>query len=216
LTYNCPLRFLEFKEAYIDKMMEYNGLKIESCDRVYAPSEDTLLLAENLKSRPDDYVLEIGTGTGFIALAASLKTKKVVATDINPYAVNCARENLKINNIPNMEVRPGDLFKPVKGEKFDLIIFNTPYLPSSEDEIIGDELDAAWNGGIDGRKVIDAFLDELKDYLCKKGRIQLVQSSLSDNKKTLEKLENMGFESEITAMERFFFEEVVVISAELK
>ncbi|GAB6055386.1 methyltransferase [Methanobacterium movens] len=205
-----------FKISYIDKMMKYKGLKIESCDRVYTPSEDTLLLADNLKSEKNDYVLEIGTGTGFIALTASLIAKKVVATDINPHAVKCAWKNLKINNISNMEVRQGDLFKPVEGEKFDLIIFNTPYLPSSEDEIIEDDLDAAWNGGIDGRKVIDVFLDDLKDYLCKKGRVQLVQSSLSDNKKTLKKLEKMGFNAEITAMERFFFEEIVVISAELK
>jgi release factor glutamine methyltransferase len=115
-----------------------------------------------------------------------------------------------------MEFRKGDLFQPVLGEKFDLILFNTPYLPTAEDEIIGDELDAAWDGGEDGRQVIDLFLNEVKNHLKDTGIVQLVQSSLSDNKKTCQKLENQGFRVEITARERFFFEEIVVISGFLE
>jgi release factor glutamine methyltransferase len=73
-------------------------------------------------------------------------------------------------------------------------------------------LNAAWDGGEDGRDVIDRFLDELLEHLTPKGRVQLVQSSLSDNKETLEKLENMGFEASITAKEHAFFEDIVVIT----
>lgn len=197
-------------------MPEYNHIKFETCKQVYAPAEDTFLLADNLIVHEGDIVLEIGTGTGLVALNASKTASKVVATDINPHAIKCAQANTLLNEVGNMDIRPGDLFQPVQDEKFDLILFNTPYLPSAEDEIIGDELDAAWDGGVDGRRVIDLFLNEVRNYLNGKGIVQLVQSSLSNNEKTCQKLEDMGFKVEITASERFFFEEIVVISGFLK
>lgn len=193
-------------------MPYYEDIIFETCQQVYAPAEDTFLLADSLLVKEGDDVLEIGTGTGLVALFASKKASKVVATDINPYALECARANTLLNGVKNMEIRKGDLFQPVLGEKFDLILFNTPYLPTAEDEIIGDELDAAWDGGEDGRQVIDLFLNEVKNHLKDTGIVQLVQSSLSDNKKTCQKLENQGFRVEITAREKFFFEEIVVIS----
>jgi release factor glutamine methyltransferase len=197
-------------------MPQYNNIKFETCQQVYAPAEDTFLLADNLLVHKGDVVLEIGTGTGLVALSASKLASKVVATDINPHAIKCAQANTLLNGVNNMDIHQGDLFQPVLGEKFDLILFNTPYLPSAEDEIIGDELDAAWDGGPDGRRVIDLFLNEVRNYLNDKGIVQLVQSSLSDNKKTCQKLESMGFKVEITDSERFFFEEIVVISGFLK
>jgi release factor glutamine methyltransferase len=197
-------------------MPNYEDIIFETCQQVYAPAEDTFLLADSLLVKEGDDVLEIGTGTGLVALFASKKASKVVATDINPYALECARANTLLNGVKNMEIRKGDLFQPVLGEKFDLILFNTPYLPTAEDEIIGDELDAAWDGGEDGRQVIDLFLNEVKNHLKDTGIVQLVQSSLSDNKKTCQKLENQGFRVEITARERFFFEEIVVISGFLE
>lgn len=193
-------------------MPNYDDIIFETCQQVYAPAEDTFLLADSLLVKEGDEVLEIGTGTGLVALVASKKASKVVATDINPHAIECARTNTLLNGVENMEIRQGDLFQPVFGEKFDLVLFNTPYLPTAEDEVIGDELDAAWDGGEDGRKVIDLFLNEVKNHLKDTGIVQLVQSSLSNNKKTCQKLEKQGFRVEITARERFFFEEVVVIS----
>ena len=55
----------------------------------------------------------------------------VIATDINPHALQCAIKNIIGNKAFNMELREGDLFEPVANDKFDLILFNTPYLPSS-------------------------------------------------------------------------------------
>jgi release factor glutamine methyltransferase len=158
-------------------------------------------------------ILEIGTGTGIIAIIAAKRASKVIATDINPHAIDCAVKNIITNKTYNVELRKGNLFEPVEGEKFDLILFNTPYLPSSTDEKSDDELDAAWNGGLDGREVIDRFLEEVTDYLNPDGKVQMVQSSLSDNKKTLKKFEDLGFKASITACEKCFFEEIVVISA---
>jgi release factor glutamine methyltransferase len=197
-------------------MLDYNGICYQTHPKVYEPAEDTFLFAENLLVERKDHVLEIGTGTGIIALLAAKKCRKVTATDVNPHAIDCALKNIIANRSYNVELRKGNLLEPVEGEKFDLILFNTPYLPTSDDEQVDDELEAAWDGGVDGRKVIDLFLDGFKNHLNPGGRVQLVQSSLSDIVKTLNKLDEMGFESSVTAKEKCFFEEVVVITGILK
>ena len=194
-------------------MLKYNDIKFQTHPQVYEPAEDTYLLAGSIEVNRLSYVLEIGTGTGIIAIIAAKKANKVIATDINPHAIDCTVKNLITNKTYNVELRKGDLFEPVQNEKFDLILFNTPYLPSAEDEKLDDELDAAWNGGLNGRDVIDRFIDEVKDYLNPGGKVQLVQSSLSDNQETLNKLQEQGFEASITAREKGFFEEIVVITA---
>ncbi|MDI6724370.1 MAG: class I SAM-dependent methyltransferase [Methanobacterium sp.] len=197
-------------------MLEYKGLVIYKHPKVYEPAEDTFLLVENLDIKRSDDVLEIGTGTGLVAVYAAQRSRNVVATDINDYALQCAVKNTITNRTYNVELRKGSLFEPVKDEKFDLILFNTPYLPTGEDEKLDEELNAAWDGGSGGRDTIDQFLNELKAHLKPNGRVQLVQSSLSDNEKTLAKLEELGFDAEITASEKCFFEEIVVITGKLK
>ena len=200
----------------VKQMIEYKGIVIYTHPNVYEPAEDTFLLAENLDIQRRDEVLEIGTGTGLIAVTAAQKSKKVTATDINEDAVKCALKNTITNRTYNVELKQGNLFEPVKDEKFDLILFNTPYLPTDEDEKLDDELNAAFDGGLEGRETIDKFLDEVKDHLNECGRVQLVQSSLSDNEKTIQKLEELGFDASITATEKCFFEEIVVITGILK
>ena len=195
-------------------MIRYHGMEFHTCEKVYEPAEDTFLLADNLLVRQSDKVLEIGTGTGIISIIASKKTENVIAIDINKYAVECAQKNAKINQTP-IDVRLGDLFGPVEDEKFDLILFNTPYLPTDEDEMVNDELEAAWDGGKDGRSVIDRFIKDLSTHLNPRGHVQLVQSSLSNVEETIGKLMEMNFEVTITASERFFFEEVVVLTGAL-
>jgi release factor glutamine methyltransferase len=192
-------------------MIRYMGMEFETCKQVYEPAEDTFLLAENLSIKKSDRILEIGTGTGIIAIIASKKAKNVVAVDINVHAVQCAQKNAEINQAI-VDVRLGDLFGPVEDEKFDLILFNTPYLPTHNEEMVEDDLEAAWDGGKNGRRVIDRFIKELPEHLTAEGRVQLVQSSLSDVEQTIGKLMEMGFKASITASERFFFEEVVVIT----
>lgn len=197
--------------------MKIGEFEFETEEMVYEPSDDSFLLAENLDISPGDKVLEIGTGSGIIAMHASKLSDKVVATDINFNAVELADKNFKNNNINNIQLLFGDLFEPIKSEseknqKFDVILFNTPYLPTDECEILEDNLNYAFDGGLDGRKVIDRFLNQVKDYLNEGGRVQLVQSSLSNVEETLLKLEQLGFLTEITASEKFFFEEIVLIT----
>ncbi len=193
-------------------MIEYEGLQIETCKDVYIPAEDSFLFADNLILKPEYEVLEIGPGTGIISLTASKIVKKVTCIDINPKAVLCTTKNIKKNNIKNVTVLEGDLFEPIGKQKFDLILFNTPYLPTDEMDITDDLLNKAWDGGEDGRETINRFLNEIKNHLKPKGIVQLVQSSLSDNKKTCKKLKKLGFEVEITANEHIFFEDITVIS----
>ena len=187
--------------------------EIETDDLVYIPSDDTFLLAENLEIKEGQSVLEIGTGSGLVSMYASLLSDDVTATDINYNALELAEKNFKLNNINTIRLEFGDLFEPVKNEKFDVILFNTPYLPTNSDDIIDDELNYAFDGGLNGREVIDRFINEVSNHLNDKGIVQIIQSSLSDNNRTLDMFDRNGFVAEIAESEKFFFEEIVLINA---
>ncbi|WP_296856172.1 HemK2/MTQ2 family protein methyltransferase [uncultured Methanobrevibacter sp.] len=187
--------------------------EIETDDLVYIPSDDTFLLAENLEIKKGQSVLEIGTGSGLVSMYASLLTDDVTATDINYNALELAEKNFKLNNIGTIKLEFGDLFEPVKDKKFDVILFNTPYLPTDSDDIINDDLNYAFDGGLDGRKVIDRFINQVSNHLNEKGIVQIIQSSLSDNDRTLDMFDRNGFVAEIAESEKFFFEEIVLINA---
>ena len=193
--------------------MKMGKFEIETDDLVYIPSDDTFLLAENLEIKEGQSVLEIGTGSGLVSMYASLLTDDVTATDINYNALELAEKNFKLNNINTIKLEFGDLFEPVKDRKFDVILFNTPYLPTDSDDIINDDLNYAFDGGLDGRKVIDRFINEVSNHLNDKGIVQIIQSSLSDNNRTLDMFDRNGFVAEIAESEKFFFEEIVLINA---
>lgn len=192
--------------------MNYNGVEYNECDEVYPPAEDTFLLIDNLKIEEAYEVLEIGTGTGLVSIFASLNCRNVTSTDINPYAVKCATNNIKLNNRENVHVIKSDLFENIE-DKYDLILFNTPYLPVIEEEHVDDDYSKAWDGGESGREVIDEFIKQAPSYLKENGIIQLVQSSLSDNDKSIEMLEKLGLNAEVTAIEHIFFEDITLITA---
>lgn len=188
---------------------------INTHDNVYTPAEDSYLLAENLLIKEGQSVLEIGTGSGIVAMYASKLTNNITVTDINFDACEIAKTNFESNDIHNIEILFGNLFEPVKNRKFDVILFNTPYLPTEEGEILNDTINYAFDGGLNGRKVIDLFLYEVKNHLNDEGIVQLIQSSLSDNRKTLEILDQLGFIAEIAKKEHFFFEDITLINAYL-
>ena len=186
---------------------------INTDDNVYVPSEDSYLLAENLEIKEGQSVLEIGTGSGIVAMYASRLTDKITVSDINFDACELARKNFEANNIENIEILFGNMFEPVENRKFDVILFNTPYLPTEDDEVIDDTINYAFDGGLNGRKVIDLFLNEVGNHLNDGGIVQMIQSSLSGNEETLEKLDSLGFIAEIKASEHFFFEDITLINA---
>ncbi|MEM4152578.1 MAG: methyltransferase [Candidatus Pacearchaeota archaeon] len=138
---------------------------------MYEPREDSFLLLKNIKKyiKPEYKVLDMGTGSGILAKEASKYTKKVIATDIDGEIIKkLKKENKKIKFINS------NLFSNIKG-KFDLILFNPPYLPSKK--IKDREID----GGINGVEIIEKFLKQAKNYLKTNGRILLVCSSLNKN-----------------------------------
>lgn len=186
---------------------------INTDDNVYVPAEDSYLLADNLQIKEGQSVLEIGTGSGIVAMYASKLTDNVTVTDINFDACLLAEKNFKENGIENIEILFGNLFEPVKNRKFDVILFNTPYLPTEDDEVLDDTINYAFDGGLNGRKVIDLFLNEVGTHLNDEGIVQMIQSSLSGNDETLEKLNSLGFIAEIGASEHFFFEDITLINA---
>ena len=97
---------------------------------IYAPSDDSFLILEQVKKYAKGKVLDMCTGSGILAKAALEKTKDVTAVDIKEKAVNHCKKN-KINVIKS------DLFHKVEG-KFDLIIFNPPYLVSNSTKLRDD------------------------------------------------------------------------------
>jgi len=183
-------------------------------EKVYEPAEDTFLLAENLKVEEKEVVLDMGTGCGILAVLAAKRAKKVVATDINPHAIKCAKKNAKMNGVEDkIEFRLGDLFHPVRpDETFSLILFNAPYLPSEpyEERSL---IERAWAGGSGGRKIIDRFIMDAPEFLTTDGRILLVQSSLSDIDKTLERFDEAGLKARVVAEVQFLFERIALIEA---
>ena len=186
---------------------------INTDNNVYVPAEDSYLLADNLLIKEGQSVLEIGTGSGIVAMYASKLTDEITVTDINFDACRLAEKNFRENGIENIEILFGNMFEPVRNRKFDVILFNTPYLPTEEGEVLEDTINYAFDGGLNGRKVIDVFLNEVGNHLNKGGIVQLIQSSLSGNEETLDMLDKSGFIAEIAASEHFFFEDITLINA---
>ena len=182
---------------------------------VYEPAEDTFLLAKSLVVDQNDVVLDMGTGCGILGILAAKKAKKVVATDVNPHAVSCTQMNAKLNEVTGkMDIRLGNLFEPVEGnEKFNVIVFNAPYLPSERSEQ-KTWIERAWAGGPSGMELVDQFISEAPRYLMEKGKIVLVQSTLSNVDETIRKLGKEGLSAVIVAKKKVAFETIVVIQAE--
>jgi release factor glutamine methyltransferase len=185
-------------------------------EHVYEPAEDTFLLAEKMRVEEDDAVLDMGTGCGILAVLAVEKAKSVLAVDINPYAIECAIKNAEMNGArERIEFRHGDLFQPIKpNEQFNLILFNSPYLPSEPDEEKS-WVGKAWAGGRNGRKIIDRFIMNAPNFLAAGGRIQLVQSSLSDVNRSLKMFSERSLQAMVVAQVKVAFESIVLVEAKL-
>ena len=203
-------------KKYSFKTFHYGELVIELHHEVYEASEDTFQILESIKINEDNTVLEVGTGCGLIALECARQGAKVICTDINPYAIELVKRNY-LRNQPllkgTVEIRCGDLFSVIKSnERFDIAIFNPPYLPTIPEERIGGSgwFDIATDGGVDGLSLTKRYIEEVDRYLSKKGRAYFVFSSLSNRKKLDEYIFNTGLKSEVI-LSRFFNDEQIDI-----
>jgi release factor glutamine methyltransferase len=185
-------------------------------ENVYEPAEDSFLFAENLVIREGDVVLDMGTGCGILGIIAAKKALRVLAIDVNPYAVRCAKENAMLNGVlDKFFFLQCDLFSAIKvGERFDLILFNAPYLPS-ENIKVDSWLELAWSGGIAGRGIIDRFICEAPKYLMQNGYILLMQSTLSGLDGTLRRFKENSLNANVIAKRDLpFFETIMLVRAE--
>jgi len=185
---------------------------------VYAPAEDSFLFAENLDVKEGERVLDMGTGCSILGILAAKKASFVVAVDVNPYAVRCARENVTFNNVRGkMAFIQGDLFTPLReAEKFDVILFNAPYLPADESEA-DSWVGRAWAGGATGRQVIDRFIFEAPRHLKRSGRVLLMQSTLADMDETVHRFEECGMSARVVAERALpFFETIILFEARFR
>jgi len=177
---------------------------------VYPPAEDSWLLEEAIKKEnlKGKNCLDMGTGSGIQSKAMlEAGAEKVTAVDINPDAIMQAKKN-NSKLIDKITFFEGDLFKFIHNnplEKFDLIAFNPPYVPS--DDIRWKDTD----GGEKGREIIDIFTREFDKYLAKGGVLLLLISSLNNEKEVLEALDKKGFVSNIILEKKLFFEKLLII-----
>ncbi|HYW28514.1 MAG TPA: HemK2/MTQ2 family protein methyltransferase, partial [Gaiellales bacterium] len=151
---------------------------------VFAPRSDAGVLLGSIAGRVHGRVLDLCTGSGVLALSVQRSAEAVTAVDASRLAAATARVNARLNRRP-VEVLHGDLFAPVANRRFDTILSNPPYLPVAEggDGRVGSR---AWNGGHDGRAVIDRICREAAGHLAPGGEVLLVQSSLTRVGPTLE------------------------------
>ncbi len=177
---------------------------------VYSPEEDSFLLSSVIREKVPKIlvrnsqfkVLEIGVGSG-VQLVALLKSgilkKNIFACDINSEAVRHCKK-LGFNCIQS------NLFEKIKG-KYDLIVFNPPYLPENAYEPEDSRL--ATTGGKKGGEIINKFLIQTKNHLSKQGKIFLVTSDLTKG------INWNGYRKKLLAKQKLFFEEIYVWEVKL-
>ena len=176
-------------------------ISLNTSDEVYKPAEDSWLLVRSLPPLPGT-VLEIGTGTGIVAISLALNGSKVTATDINSKAIDLATNNAKKNNV-SIEFLLGNQFEPISNRKFDNIVCNPPYLPKSSTEYHDQALELAVEGGPTGAEFPSNLVEQTPHYLEENGSlILLISSRMGDLPK--------GWNREILAREKFLFEELRV------
>ncbi len=174
---------------------------------VYAPQDDTELLAGALSDEPlppGGEVLDVGTGTGTLALEAARRGLRVTAVDVSRAAVWAARLNARLAGLP-LRIRHGNLFDPVRGESFDLILANPPYVPAPAGDREPRGQARAWDAGGDGRLVVDRICREAPALLRPGGVLLLVQSALSDPELTVGQLRASGLKAAVTRRRRIAF-----------
>ncbi|MGC8850663.1 MAG: HemK2/MTQ2 family protein methyltransferase [Candidatus Micrarchaeia archaeon] len=186
--------------------------------QVYFPREDSELLARAAANHAFGKVLDMGCGTGIVGINATRNpaVTEIVFADCNLEAVKCAKENAKANGVRRARFVKTNLFSALEKEEFDCICFNPPYLPSDPEDCSPTELKLAWDGGADGRSVIDLFLAQFPEHLKENGVLLLVDCSLNDSKKTEQALSRQGFEFSVLETQSFFFERLRVLKASKK
>lgn len=192
--------------------MIWRSLKFDtSSTEVYHPKPATLLLEEEASKivKPKESFLEIGTGSGAVAITVAkfVKGAKVTASDISKEAIKVSEINAKLNNV-KIETIVGDLFKPFKENSFDVIATHPPAVPYPSQKTWGltKGMTIATNGGDDGSKLTVKSIYQAVKYLKPKGKLLLLLPHWSNTKKAYETLlENYSTVRKISEKKVQFF-----------
>jgi len=169
--------------SYLLGEQEFWGLKFHVDEHVLVPRPDTETLIEVARALRTDRaapcrVLDLCTGSGAIAiaLAKELPGATIVASDLSIDAVAVAKQNAERNTVADrVDVRVGDLFAPVVGERFDLIVANPPYIASAVIPTLSAEVRRepvlALDGGPDGLAFYDRICSMAREYLVPGGAL---------------------------------------------
>lgn len=168
----------------------------------YPAQDDTWLLADVLDRGQwarGRRVLDVCTGTGALAVVASGNgAASVDAVDLSWRSVLSARANSGLRRA-GVVVHRGDLFGPVAGRSFDLVLANPPYVPAVTDVLPRHTIDRCWDAGLDGRTLVDRICDGVVDVLAPGGRLLLVQSCVTGEQQTLDRLRSAGLRAHVAA-----------------
>jgi release factor glutamine methyltransferase len=165
---------------------------------VFRPISDSRMLAAAVareRMKAGARLLDVCTGSGMLAVAGALCGAQSTAVDVSRKAVLTARLNGRLNRVCVRALR-GSLFGPVTGERFDCIVSNPPYVPSTQDALPERGLSRAWEAGTDGRVLLDRICTEAAHHLAPGGVILLTHSTLIGEARTHELLQTGGLETE--------------------
>jgi release factor glutamine methyltransferase len=175
---------------------------------VYRAQSDTAVLAGVVGEggyAAGRRVLDIGTGSGALALAASRAgARSVTAVDLSLRSVAATWLNCRLHRAP-VKVRRGDLFAPVGDQRFDLIVANPPYVPAETATLPRFGVARCWDAGVDGRTVLDRICDGAAERLTSDGVLLLVHSSVCGVEVTVRRLAGRGLPAEVIRRARVPF-----------
>ncbi|MFH8990383.1 HemK2/MTQ2 family protein methyltransferase [Streptomyces sp. NPDC017940] len=166
---------------------------------VYAPQHDTDLLTRCLRREAIDEnttVVDLGTGSGALAVAAASLGAEVTAVDISRRAVLTTRLNALRNGLP-VRVRRGDLTEVLPDDCCDLVVSNPPYVPSPSARLPRRGAARAWDAGTEGRVIVDRVCDAAPRVLRPGGTLLMVHSGLCGVRATLDRLTRLGMTAHV-------------------
>ncbi len=184
------------------KLEELRGID----DTVYQPAEDSALLAHTAQERVDgdDLILEVGTGSGYVAETLAETGARVIGSDVNPHACQQARAR-------GLETVRADMLEPFRANTFDVVAFNPPYLPTEAADEGDDWMEQALSGGPDGRRLIKPFLADVRRVLTEDGVVFLLISTLTGLEEVRSLAADGGLRTTTIAEEAYPFENLLVL-----
>jgi len=167
---------------------------------VYRAQNDTQVLAEVMREGGyvgGRHVLDLGTGSGALALtAARLGAASVTAVDLSLRSVSAAWLNARLHRA-EVTVRRGDLYGPVLGGRFDLIVANPPYVPAATAVLPRFGMGRCWDAGVDGRALLDRVCAGAAAQLADAGVLLLVHSAMCGVDRTVHRLAESGMHASV-------------------